>query len=255
MRGHGAHFYEFAPGLQTIPSILCARPIQAVKYCGMDYECWPLGDRGLLLRFGAEQNVATNLRVHQAASRLRAARLPGVAGVSVGYVGLVLEIDLWTCRASGGLAVLRARVDEVLSADLPNSLAEAANLVTIDVHYGGEAGPDLEAVSRAVEMAPESIVALHSGAQYQVAMLGFLPGFAYLLGLPESLRLPRRSQVRARVPAGSVAIAGAQTGIYPQESPGGWHIIGRTQCQMFDPGRAIPALLGPGDRVRFARIA
>lgn len=123
--------------------------------------------------------------------------------------------------------------------------------IAIPVHYGGDAGPDLEEVARHAGLRADDVVALHSGADYIVYFLGFQPGFAYMGGLPAKLAMPRRAEPRVRVPAGSVGIGGAQTGIYPAASPGGWQLIGRTRLVLFDPGRAVPSLLLPGDRVRF----
>jgi KipI family sensor histidine kinase inhibitor len=123
------------------------------------------------------------------------------------------------------------------------------------VAYGGEYGPDLDDVARHTGLTPGEVVARHASAQYIVACMGFAPGWAYLLGLPPELEIPRLPNPRTRVPAGSVGIGGAQTGIYPLETPGGWRLIGRTPLRMFDPGRAEPSLLRPGDRVLFQPIS
>lgn len=112
-------------------------------------------------------------------------------------------------------------------------------------------GADLADAARQCAISPAELIALHTSTCHTVAMIGFLPGFPYLDGLPPQLHLPRRATPRPRVAAGSVAIANAQTGIYPQESPGGWHLLGRTSVRLFDPGRQPPALLQPGDKVRF----
>ena len=123
--------------------------------------------------------------------------------------------------------------------------------VEIPVRYGGAEGPDLEFVAHAHDLTPEDVVRLHSSADYRVYMLGFLPGFPFLGGLPDALVTPRRPTPRIRVPAGSVAIGGAQTGVYPVESPGGWRLIGRTEVVLYDPERPQRAALSPGDRVKF----
>ena len=135
--------------------------------------------------------------------------------------------------------------------DAPVSPTVDARRIDIPVRYGGDDGPDLEAVARHACLDPEEVVRRHTGATYRVAMLGFAPGFPYLLGLDPALELPRRSEPRLRVPAGSVAIGGAQTGIYPRELPGGWHLIGCTPLHLFEPEREPPCLLAPGDEVRF----
>lgn len=123
--------------------------------------------------------------------------------------------------------------------------------IEIPVSYGGTNGPDLEAVAAHCSLTAERIIALHSTATYRVYCLGFLPGFAYLGGLDPALEVPRLASPRLRVPAGSVAIGGSQTAVYPSDSPGGWHIIGHTQIGLFDPHSAQPTLLLPGDSVRF----
>lgn len=121
-------------------------------------------------------------------------------------------------------------------------------LVTIGVHYDG---PDLRLVAETSGLSPDEVISAHSGVEYRVAFCGFAPGFGYLTGLPDVLRQPRLDQPRTRVPAGSVAIADEFTSIYPLASPGGWRLIGRTDEVLFDPRREPPALLAPGDRVRF----
>jgi KipI family sensor histidine kinase inhibitor len=123
--------------------------------------------------------------------------------------------------------------------------------IEIQVRYGGEEGCDLEEVARHTGLRAEDVVRVHSGAEYTVYFLGFLPGFAYLGGLDARLATPRRHVPRAAVPAGSVGIGGDQTGIYPLVSPGGWQLIGRTSVPLFDPTATPSALLRPGDRVRF----
>ncbi|BDY04967.1 5-oxoprolinase subunit PxpB [Ferrimonas sp. YFM] len=127
----------------------------------------------------------------------------------------------------------------------------APRLHTLPVHYDGA---DLQQVASSCGLSPEQVIALHSGARYTVAWLGFLPGFAYLEGLPEALRLPRRDTPRVRVPAGSLAIAGSQSALYPSESPGGWHLIGRCDLALFDPYSKSPSLLQPGDLVSFQPV-
>src|SRR5262249_7548668 len=125
----------------------------------------------------------------------------------------------------------------------------------IPVCYEGEFAPDLPEVARLTGLACDDVVALHSSARYHVYMLGFLPGFPYLGGLPAELALPRRGGPRGRVPAGSIAIATMLAAIYPYESPGGWHLIGTTPLRLFDLARTPPALLSPGDAVRFVPVA
>lgn len=124
----------------------------------------------------------------------------------------------------------------------------------VPVRYGGVHGPDLEAVAERLGLAPAQVIEAHANVAYRVFVLGFAPGFAYLGPLPEALRLPRRDRPRPRVPVGSVAIAGAQTAVYPVTSPGGWHLIGHTEAVIWDAHRTEPALFVPGDTVRFEPV-
>jgi KipI family sensor histidine kinase inhibitor len=127
-------------------------------------------------------------------------------------------------------------------------------LVEIPVRYGGADGPDLGEVAAHAGLTESQVVVLHASVEYDVYMVGFSPGFPYLAGLPERLAMPRRATPRVRVPAGSVAIGGLQTGVYPLASPGGWRLIGRTPLPLFDPRREPPVLLSLGDRVRFVPV-
>jgi 5-oxoprolinase (ATP-hydrolysing) subunit B len=128
---------------------------------------------------------------------------------------------------------------------------DVARELTIPVRYGGDEGPDLPAVAQECRCHADAVIEMHASARYVVAFVGFLPGFAYLDGLPEPLQLPRLDRPRTHVPAGSVSIAGRYSAVYPLDSPGGWHLIGRTPLRMFDPVREPFALLAPGDVVRF----
>lgn len=138
---------------------------------------------------------------------------------------------------------------------LEHAANEPGRLVDIPVAYGGEWGPDLEETARLCGMTAAELVELHSGCEYRVLMLGFMPGFPYLDGLSPRLRVDRLALPRLRVPAGSVALGGGQTGIYPQEAPGGWRLIGRTSSALFRPDAGEPFLLRAGDRVRFVPSA
>ena len=147
---------------------------------------------------------------------------------------------------------LRAHVGQ-LTLD-PGERTATARTVEIPVVYGGDCGPDLDSAAAELGMTAEQLLQRHANGEYTVAMIGFAPGFPYLLGLDPALALPRLATPRTKVAAGSVGIGGAQTGIYPRESPGGWRLIGRTPLVLFDPAREPPALLAPGDRVRFVAV-
>lgn len=218
-----------------------------------DVQLEALAEDAWLLRFGESIDAAVNARVHAAATLLRT-HLPDVECVPA-YASLLLRFDLVAGR-SDREASTAEHLRETIEAALRHTPSPTASTreVIVPVWYGGEAGADLEEVAAHARMTTEEVVARHSASMYRVAMLGFAPGFPYLLGLDPTLAMPRRSQPRTRVPAGSVAIGGLQTGIYPQALPGGWLLIGRTPMRLFDLGATPPSLLLPGDRVRFQPI-
>jgi KipI family sensor histidine kinase inhibitor len=228
----------------------------------MEFAIEALAEDTLLLRFGEAIDLATNARVHAAARALRVAALRGVVDIAPAYATLLVRFDPCTRSHEELAEALRAataatldpglRRDDESKHDSPPGAS--TRMVAIPVCYGGDDGPDLEAVAKHAELSPDEVTARHTAAEYTVAMIGFAPGFPYLLGLDPALAMPRRADPRTRVPAGSVAIGGAQTGIYPRELPGGWQLIGRTPLSLFDPARAPPCLLAPGDRVRFRAI-
>lgn len=208
-----------------------------------------LGDSALLVSFGSRIDPALSARTLAAATRLAAARLPGIADVVPAYASVALVLD-GDAETTG----LEARVRELLRAPPAPSPALRARRVTLPVCYGGAHGADLGALASFAGLSEAEVVERHAGAEYRVAMIGFKPGFPYLLGLDPALAMPRRATPRPSVPAGSVAIGGPQTGIYPGESPGGWQLIGRTSVRLFDPARERPSLLAPGDLVRFRQV-
>lgn len=223
-----------------------------------DYTVETLAEDALLLRFGDGIDMATNARVHAAAGALRDAGLPGITDIAPAYATLLLRFDplAWDNGAARE-AIIKALGPGIRRDDEQKPTASehgATRVVEIPVCYGGECGPDIDAVAEHAGLSREEVIGRYAATEYTVAMLGFAPGFPYLLGLDASLHVPRRANPRTRVPAGSVAIGGAQTGIYPRELPGGWHLIGRTPLALFDPAREPPCLLAPGDRVRFHAI-
>ncbi|HEX7326353.1 MAG TPA: 5-oxoprolinase subunit PxpB [Rhodanobacteraceae bacterium] len=237
-----------------------------------DYSLEPLSETALLVRFGNRIDAGVSARVHAAAAALRAAAIAGISDVAPAYASLLVGFEPGALAVVGNadgyatlLEALRACLDALppatasaLGRPSATGIPDAAtptHKVEIPVCYGGACGPDLVAVAAHAGLSTADVIARHSAGAYTVAMLGFAPGFAYLLGLDSALDTPRRATPRVRVPAGSVAIGGAQTGIYPSELPGGWNVIGRTPLTLFDARRDAPALLGPGDRVRFRAIA
>jgi KipI family sensor histidine kinase inhibitor len=155
------------------------------------------------------------------------------------------------------LHVDAATIEQILRGAAEHPAAGTAEFeprrLTIPVAYGGETGPDLTEVAAFAGCSDEDVIALHTGREYRVYLIGFLPGFPYMGPVDERIAMPRREAPRLVVPAGSVGIAGRQTGIYPVESPGGWRLIGRTTQRMFDASRPSPSLLKAGDLVRFVR--
>jgi KipI family sensor histidine kinase inhibitor len=216
----------------------------------------PLGESALLIRFGDGFDAATNTRVHAAANALHAAGLPGVVDIVPAYATLAIHFDPLAWVATNGgppLPHVMSAVRAILDSP-PSIAADEGRLVDIPVCYGGASGPDLKSLAEHARLDADEVVARHASTIYRVAMLGFAPGFPYLLGLDRALAMPRRAAPRTRVPAGSVAIGGEQTGIYPADLPGGWQLIGRTPLVLFDAHRDPPSLLMPGDRVRFVPI-
>lgn len=213
-----------------------------------------LGEDALLLRVGDTIDAGTNARVHALAAALGATRPAWVRDIVPAYATLAVFIDamaMW--GVEDPLATAEAWVDETIQRD---GIAAEAPPGTgtprkIPVRFGGEDGPDLDIVAEAVGLSASDAIARFCAPDYQVAMLGFAPGFPYLLGLDPALAMPRLETPRTRVPAGSVAIGGAQAGIYPRESPGGWRLLGRTPLGLFDHEREPAALLAPGGLVRF----
>jgi len=225
----------------------------------------PLGDGAVLIRLGDRIDAATNRSALALAETLRAAALPGIRDIVPAYASVCVHYDIamFASTAGPGSPHLLAaeRVGQITARFLESNTtltgAETEDdtpALEIPVRYGGEFGPDLGDVATQAGIDEQAVIERHANGNYRVAMLGFMPGFPYLLGLDASLHTPRRASPRTRVPAGSVAIGGAQTGIYPRELPGGWQLIGRTPLVLFDPGRAQPALLQPGQRVRFRAI-
>lgn len=209
------------------------------------------GDTMLLVEFEPVIDPLVNERVIALAARLRERGARGVRDVVPGYRTVGVHFD----PLQTDLAVLEAAIGSD-AAGLAALVAVAPRAaIEIGVHYGGEDGPDLDAVASFAGCSPSEVIARHTARLYRVYMLGFVPGFAYLGRVDASIAAPRHRVPRERVPAGSVGIAGEQTGVYPVASPGGWQLIGRTWSVMFDPGRPQPSLLAPGDLVRFVPLA
>jgi KipI family sensor histidine kinase inhibitor len=207
-----------------------------------------LGDAALVCTLAAPATLAQQRRIW--ALREEALRWPAVSEALPGMNNLTLLFDPALIDAAElEIQVLAAWPQLVASGR--EDLEAPGRTVEIPVAYGGAHGPDLADVAAHTGLAPAEVVRRHAGGEYVVYLLGFLPGFAFMGGLAPELATPRRAEPRLAVPARSVGIGGAQTGIYPLASPGGWQLIGRTVLELFDPQAAEPTLLRPGDRVRF----
>ena len=208
----------------------------------------PASDASLLVSFGSEISLDTHRQV-QRLMRVFAEPTVGIRNLHPAFASVLIDFDPRRRSHAQIESLIRERMAASSDAPEPKS-----RLVEIPVCYGGALGPDLDDVARHTGLPPERVIELHASVEYRVYFLGFSPGFPYLGGMPTELATPRLSAPRKRVPAGSVAIGGSQTGIYSIDSPGGWRLIGRTALPLFDPNTNPPALLQMGDRVRFVPV-
>ena len=214
-----------------------------------DFRIVPAGESALIVEFEARIDPEINARAIACAEAIQAAGLAGVRDVVPTYRSVAVYFD--PLRTDGdGLQQRLAR--EAAQPFRPSTAPREP--VRIPVCYGGDLGPDLGGVATFAGMAEADVVQAHAAAVYRVFMLGFVPGFAYLGIVDQRIAMPRHATPRVRVPAGSVGVAGVQTGVYPGETPGGWQLIGRTPIKPFDPSRDDPFLMKAGDAVRFYPI-
>jgi inhibitor of KinA len=207
-------------------------------------------DQSLLVYFGHQITLDAHDRVRKLLRLLEMEPIAGVRNLHPAYHSILVKFDPLQRYHDELEDILRQYIGRVENVSLPDPRE-----VEIPVCYGGEYGPDLDDVGALHGMSPEQVIALHSSSTYLVYFLGFVPGFAYLGGLPEALATPRLATPRRRVPPGSVGIAGNQTGVYPVATPGGWRLLGRTPISIFQPNRDELSLLSIGDRVRFIPIS
>jgi inhibitor of KinA len=216
----------------------------------------PLGDSAAVVTLGETLDAATTAAVQALMAALEIKPLPGLIECVPANASITVYYDparVLSTKSQPTYERLHRWIEDRAAA-AGRSKPATGRLVIVPVCYGGELGPDLETVGEEHGMSADEVVSVHSGAEYFVSAVGFTPGFPYLGGLPECLHTPRRKTPRIRVPAGSVAIGGAQTGIYPFETPGGWNLIGCTPWRLFNLHARPPALLQVGDRVRFQPI-
>ncbi|QTX31355.1 5-oxoprolinase subunit PxpB [Aminithiophilus ramosus] len=207
------------------------------------------GDGCLVVEFGDAIDLAVNGRVQQLRRAIEKRPFVGLLETVPTYRSLALYFDPTRTETEG----LFSRIEE-MALSVEDGPDDAGQVMTVPVLYGGDEGPDLENVARHNGLSPEEVIARHSGRDYYCYMLGFTPGFSYLGGMDESIATPRLATPRTLIPAGSVGIAGRQTGIYPIDSPGGWQLIGRTPLRLFDPSGETPILIEAGIWVRFRSV-
>ena len=206
----------------------------------------PLGDSALLVQLGDEIDSNTNQCVHALAALINHSHFDGVIETVPAYATLLVHYDPLILSFGQLKNVLREKM-----AQIEDNAPRTQKRVDVPVRYGGEYGIDLESVARHCRLSVEEIIRIHSERIYSIFMMGFTPGFPYMGKLDDALITPRLELPRTHVPAGTVAIAGSQTGIYPIASPGGWQLIGWTPLQLFNPDSESPFLFSPGDEVKF----
>ncbi|MGH8101909.1 MAG: 5-oxoprolinase subunit PxpB [Chthoniobacterales bacterium] len=227
-------------------------------------EITPLGDSALIIRIRDRFEDAPEKTLNEVLDvfhRLESAAIPGVIELASAYTTVAVFFDPCEIANAGAnpdqiLDCLTKRIRAALASrsNPGRPVCPKPRLVEIEVCYDPEFAFDLDHVARHAHISPRKVVDLHRAAEYRVGCIGFTPGFPFLAGLPKQLATPRRGVPRKEIPSGSVGIGGAQTGIYPLRSPGGWNIIGRTPVGLFDPAKSPPTLLRAGDRVRFRAI-
>lgn len=210
------------------------------------------GEQGLVVEFGSTIAPGINSRVHSLARSLTADRVAGITELVPTYRSLLVYFDPFTVTREE----LKNRIAGMLAlAAAPEAARAKSRVIHIPVCYGGEFGPDLGFVAEHNRLTAEEVIDIHSSKPYLVYMLGFTPGFPYLGGMSERIAAPRLEKPRTAIPAGSVGIAGSQTGFYPVESPGGWQLIGRTPIKAFNPGSECPFMFAAGDYLKFEPIS
>jgi KipI family sensor histidine kinase inhibitor len=205
-----------------------------------------LGDSAILIQLGEEIDLAVNRHVHALAGLVEASAIAGIIETVPAYATLLVHYDPLVLSFTQIKNILREEL-----AQIQENESRKTGLVEVPVRYGGELGPDLESVAAHLGLRVEDVIRIHSEKIYTVYMMGFTPGYPYMGKLDDALIMPRLETPRTRVPAGTVAIAGSQTGIYSIESPGGWNLIGWTPLKPFDPNSDSPFLFAPGDEVKF----
>ncbi len=210
------------------------------------------GETGIVVELGNEINPTVNARVHELTRHIGKECRYLIEAVVPTYRSVLVFFDPLQIARSDLIGKIRQIAATI---DFTQIEERSAKVVVIPTLYGGEAGPDLEFVARHNNITVDEVVRIHSSVSYQIYMMGFTPGFPYLGGMSEKISAPRLKVPRTRIPAGSVGIAGTQTGLYPVESPGGWQLIGRTPLKVFDPKSEQPFLYQAGDFLKFHPVS
>ena len=219
-----------------------------------NFDCQPLGDQAVLLTFGQIIDETVHGNIQQALQAIQAANFPWVIDIVPSYTTVCVYYDVVQIALMDNHAPYKFVVDSLLALNIVKSTERHTSIIEIPVLYGGEDGPDLSYVASYCGLTEDDVILRHTSREYKVHMLGFLPGFPYLSGLDETIAVPRKEVPSALVRAGSVGIAGQQTGIYPLDSPGGWQIIGRTTLPLFGVTKTPPNTIQAGDTIKFVAI-
>ena len=219
-----------------------------------NFDCQPLGDQAVLLTFGQIIDETVHRHIQQVLQAIQAASFPWIIDIVPSYTTICVYYDVVHIALLHNHSPYRFVVDSLLALHIVETSERHTRIIEIPVQYGGEDGPDLSYVAAHCGLTEEDVILRHTSRDYKVHMLGFLPGFPYLSGVDETIAIPRKEIPSALVRAGSVGIAGKQTGIYPLDSPGGWQIIGRTTLPLFDVTKTPPNTIQAGDTIKFIAI-
>ena len=207
------------------------------------------GDSSLLVEFGKKISPEINRKITAAVQMMKEQHIEGVVDVIPAFCSLLINYDPRVVT----YGEIKERIQKIVRLEVKTGEVRK-RIFEIPVCYGGEYGPDLGNIAEHAGLSEEEVIEIHSSRDYLIYMLGFLPGFTYLGGLDERIHTPRLANPRIKINAGSVAIGGSQTGIYPLDSPGGWQLMGMTPVKTYDPGRENPILVEAGDYIRFVPV-
>ncbi len=225
----------------------------------LPFRTYPLGDHAITLEWAQEISPVVHAAVMEAYHALQLKNIVGIKDIIPAYASLTLVYDInQVCnhyQTPHAYALLEQEVSLLQQDHSSDAAVPPGKNIELPVCYHPSLGLDISSIAIEKKRSIDEIIRLHTGTIYQVYMLGFLPGFAYMGTVPDALMIPRKTTARLQVPAGSVGIAGAQTGVYPFDSPGGWNIIGQTPIRLFDAEKAAPSFFSPGDQVKFVAIS